>query len=241
MDRKRTVAVAAASLLAMGVVAIGLTNALGAGSPSTADTTTLTVAPGESPPAGVFVPRFFPDTPPADDPMWTNPTGSSGQQIDSVDPSQVGFRVDEPSPWLGKPVSVWFLDSNDLASREVWWMYDDPSLGRVLLREEIAYEDQGTLEEPANASPGCTIVVASGGSTSGECNPVGYSIDPLSNGSRALVAIGDSVAFIKWLEPLDTATQARLASSGSASLELTILVPASQASPDGLVSLADKV
>lgn len=239
MRVRRVSVILLGATLALGLGAVSLARAFGEGQPSAkTEAFTITLAPDGSPPPGVFVPRTYPYTASRNDAMWSNPTGDSGKQISPADLGEVGFTVDQP--WsLGDANAIWFLDSSDLASREVWWVYADPSLGTILLREEIAYEDQADLEAPALASPGCTIVVEPDGSTSGDCNPSGYSLEQLADGTKALVAKTDSLSMMKWLEPLDDATQTKLGSSGPASLELTIFVHA--ATTQDLVSLANKV
>ena len=134
------------------------------------------------------------------------------------------------------------LDEDPLL-RRIAWIYHDPDLGTVILEEDIAFETQAELEEPATHDPGCTVVWNEDFTAYDvECHGSGFALTTLDSGQNALAINGSGVSALQWIKPLEVTMPDLLEGQPKNSvLELQLFVEKDGLSPDELASIANRV
>lgn len=232
-------------LWSIGLVLLALAVVIAIGLPGTgADRPHRVFVPaGEPEPTGVPLPPTDQEAMPFDPATWEDPIGYEAVEVKSESEGDLPFVPDVPDG-LGEPTRIVVSAfADEPITRRIAWIYEDSELGTIILEEDIAFETQADLEEPATNEPGCTVIWNE--DFTGyevDCHGAGFSLIALDTGTNALAIDGNAVSALQWIESLDTTDPDVLKGQPEhAVLELQLFVEKDGLSPEELASIANSV
>jgi hypothetical protein len=177
--------------------------------------------------------------PPVPPNLFTDPLASEAVQIDSPSEADTAFHPDVPQD-LPDPQAIESSDPAKVApiDRSIAWAYDDSTYGRFIVVEVALDATQATLEEPATHKPGCSPPDEQGAV---HCYGEGFSVQDLSDGTRALVTEAPEVTTVEWFEPLDEKKSASLPELKHPVLDIRVMGPSDTFSREMAVTIANGI
>lgn len=184
------------------------------------------------------------------DAAWREPLGQDAERVPDVARAHLPYEPEQPNLPEASGIQVTSAAKAPPELRQIAWTYDDPSIGRFVVLQELiegGSRAQEILEQPAQRPSGCVTISPydeehfGEGAYKVECSGGGTSLVQIRDGTTAVAVQAAHSTSVTWLQPVEVTDRGVFARLVDPRLQITVKGPSSDFSLDEAIAVANRL